>query len=248
VLPVSGGDSQRCLQALKPNSLADSWHQLTHPTLRQGVPGILLAPFSSINGERQLIDNSLAPRTLAWLAELVNEGYLPSGMQHTVALGMANDQAKVEFYRTEHLPLPLIYLQEQQLINSLRSDVLGVAEEVAHQLWGAARTMATYVLALQADSENAHQPAPEDLNRLTAAWGIERRYWSKLEVPFRLALEGLPQDREGTLIHWQSTLQHTAWEAFDDVAHDIEADARTLKATVQGRDQLAAGLAKVLPA
>jgi len=194
------------------------------------------------------LPNSLAPRTLTWLAELVNEGYLPSDMRRTIALGMANDQAKVEFYRTEHLPLPLAYLQEQQLINSLRSDVLGVAEDVAHQLWGAARTMATFVVALQADSENAHQPAPDDLNRLTAAWGIERRYWSKLEVPFRLALEGLPQDREGTLERWQSTLQRTAWEAFNDIAHDIEADARTLKATVQGRDQLAAGLAKVLPA
>ncbi len=190
---------------------------------------------------------SYAPRVFAWLAELVGEGYLPRGVRRTMALGMANDQAKVEFYRTEHLPLPLAYLRDQQLVNSLRDDVLGVAESVARQLWGAARTMATFVLAPQADSETAHQPAREDLDRVMAAWGVERRYWGRLEAPFRLALEGLPQDREGTLTAWQQTLRRVAWEVFDAVATEVGADPRALKATVRGREQLAAGLAKVLP-
>jgi len=189
-----------------------------------------------------------APRAFAWLAELVGEGYLPRGTRRTLALGMANDQAKVEFYRTEHLSLPLVYLRDQQLVNSLRDDVLGVAENVARQLWGAARTMATFVFAPQADSENARQPAPEDMNRLAAMWGVERRYWSRLEIPFRLALEELPLDREATLTKWQQTLKRTAWDAFKAAAEDVETDPRALKAAVNGRDQLAAGLAKVLPA
>jgi CRISPR system Cascade subunit CasA len=188
-----------------------------------------------------------APRVFAWLAELVDEGYLPRGTRRTLALGMANDQAKVEFYRTEHLPLPLAYLSNQQLVNSLRDDVLGVAENVARQLWGAARTMATFVLAPQADVEGAHVPAPDDMNRLAAMWGVERRYWSQLEVSFRLALEGLPVNRDDTLTAWQQTLRRTAWNVFDDVARDVETDPRALKATVRGREQLAAGLAKALP-
>ncbi|OIO91393.1 MAG: type I-E CRISPR-associated protein Cse1/CasA [Anaerolineae bacterium CG2_30_64_16] len=190
---------------------------------------------------------SYAPRAFAWLAELVGEGYLPRGTRRTLALGMANDQAKVEFFRTEHLPLPLAYLRDQQLVNSLRDDVLDAAENVARQLWGAARTMATFVLAPQADSETAHQPAPEDLGRVMAPWGVERRYWSRLEVPFRLALEGLPEDREGTLTSWQQTLRRMAWDAFEAVAEDVETDPRALKAAVRGREQLAAGLAKALP-
>lgn len=186
-----------------------------------------------------------APRAFAWLAELVGEGYLPRGTRRTLALGMANDQAKVEFYRTEHLPLPLAYLRDQQLVNSLRDDVLGVAENVARQLWGAARTMATFVLAPQADSEAARQPDPRDLDRVMGPWGVERRYWSRLEVPFRLVLEGLPGDREGTLTTWQQTLRRLAWDVFNSVAEDVETDARALKAVVNGRDQLAAGLTKV---
>jgi len=189
-----------------------------------------------------------APRIFAWLAELMSESYILQGTRRTLALGMANNQAKVEFYRTEHLPLPLAYLREQQLVNSLRDDVLGSAENVARQLWRAARTMATFVLTPQADNENAHKPAPEDQERLTAMWNIDRRYWSQLETPFRLTLEELPQDREVALMGWQQTLRRTAWDAFEAVAHDVETEPRALKAAVRGREQLAAGLSKALPA
>jgi hypothetical protein len=188
-----------------------------------------------------------APRAFAWLAELVSDGYLPAGTRRTLALGMANDQAKVEFYRVEHLPLPLAYLRNQQLVNVLRDDVLGLAESVARQLWGSARTMATYVLAPDADNEAAHQPMRDDLDRVMAPWGVERRYWGRLEAPFRLALEDLPGNREETLTTWQQTLRRTAWDVFGSVAEEVEADPRMLKATVRGREQLAGGLAKALP-
>ncbi len=191
---------------------------------------------------------SHTPRAFAWLAELMNEGLLSPNARSTLALGMANDQAKVEFYRTEHLPLPLAYLQDQQLLNTLRDDVLGVAENVARQLWGAARTMATFTLTPEADDESVHQPAPEDLSRVMAPWGIERRYWSRLEVPFRLALESLPLRHAETLLEWQQVLRRIAWDAFDAVARDVETDPRALKAAVRGREQLALGLSKALPA
>ncbi len=191
--------------------------------------------------------DSYAPMAFKWLAELIEEGYLADHMHRTVALGMANDQAKVEFYRTEQLSLPLVYLNDQQLVNTLRDDVLGTAESVARQLWGAARTMANFVLVPQADNEDTHTPAPEDLNRITAPWGIERRYWSSLEVPFRYTLEALPTNRVATLTDWQKTLRTTAWRVFNAAAQDVETDPRALKATVRGREQLAAGLTKTIP-
>ena len=190
---------------------------------------------------------SYAPMAFNWLAQLVDEGYLDNGTRRTVALGMANDQAKVEFYRTEQLSLPLAYLNDQQLVNTLRDDVLGTAENASRQLWGAARTMATFVLVPQADDEQAHLPAPDDLSRVVAPWGIERRYWSSLEVPFRYTLETLPADRETALTNWQKTVRAAAWEAFNAAAQDVEIDPQALKAAVRGREQLAAGLAKVIP-
>ncbi|MFZ2486484.1 MAG: type I-E CRISPR-associated protein Cse1/CasA [Anaerolineae bacterium] len=191
---------------------------------------------------------SYAPLAFNWLAQLADEGYLPDSTHQTIALGMANDQAKVEFYRTEQLSLPLIYLHDQELVNTLRDDVLGAAENVSRQLWGAARTMATYVLVPEADAENAHTPDPADLNRVAAPWGIERRYWSSLEIPFRHILEELPLARETALDHWQKTLRTTAWQVFNAAAQEVEIDPRAMKAVVRGREQLAAGLAKTLPA
>lgn len=190
-----------------------------------------------------------ALRAFRWLAELVFEGYLPSNRSlRYFAFGICSElgKDKTYFHRMERLPLPLDLLKERQLVDFLDT-MLRLAQDVSQQLWGAARTMATYVLAPQADSETAHQPMREDLDRVMAPWGVERRYWGRLEAPFRLALEDLPERREDTLAAWQQTLRTTAWIVFDSVAQEVETDPRALKATVRGREQLASGLAKALP-
>jgi CRISPR system Cascade subunit CasA len=188
------------------------------------------------------------PHTFRWLSELViDAGYLQAAQtRRYLALGMANNQAKVDFYRSESCPLPLRYLAEQTLVERL-DEALKMAEDVRGQLWGAARTLATLLLSPQADADNGRQPAREDLDRLAGQWAIERDYWSRLEVPFRRAVEALPGDVEGVLAGWRETLRRAAWAAFDRVARNLEHDARHLKAAVRARDQLAAGLGKALP-
>lgn len=187
------------------------------------------------------------PLAFNWLAGMVGEGILKREQtRRMLALGMANDQAKVEFFRAERWPLPLAYLQDEPLVENLRT-ALEMAEAVSNQLWGAARTLATLFLCPEADHEGARQPAPEDLNKVMGQWDVKRRYWAQLEPPFRLMLETLPADRDSALAEWQRTLRRAAWSAFDGVAENLAANPRTLKAAVRARDQLAAGLAKTLP-
>ena len=193
------------------------------------------------------------PRTFAWLSHLIEydfeygKGKLKPGLRRRyMALGMANNQAKVYFYRAEYNPLPLEYLTNPTLVGRL-DEALKMTEDVRNKLWGAARTLATYIISPQADAEGAHKPDPKDLENLTARWAIDRDYWGQLEIPFRRLVEKLPDDVEGTLERWQQTLRRTAWTAFDRVANDLEHDPRNLKATVYARGQLAAGLGKVLP-
>jgi CRISPR system Cascade subunit CasA len=189
------------------------------------------------------------PRTFQWLSELIYEGGSDLGKSQTrryIALGMANNQAKVDFYRSEYCPLPLRYLTQETLVQRL-DEALKMAEGVRGQLWGAARTLATFLLSPQSDADAGRQPARDDLNSLVGQWAIERDYWSRLEIPFRQMLEALPDDIEGTLTGWRETLRGTAWAAFDRVAGDLEYDPRHLKATVRARGQLTAGLGKVLP-
>lgn len=188
------------------------------------------------------------PVTFHWLAELIedSDGRLKKWHRRRyLALGMANNQAKVDFYRAEHNPLPLEYLKQPSLVTQLDT-ALEMTESVRNQLWGAGRTLAKFVLSPQADAEGAHEPAPEDLGRLTEQWGIDRDYWAQLEIPFRQLIEDLPNNPEETLNNWQQTLERTAWRALERVANNLEYDPRNMKATVQARGQLAAGLAKVL--
>lgn len=187
------------------------------------------------------------PLTFRWLAELVDEGYLDRAQtRRYLALGMSKKQAKVNFYRSERLPLPLRYLRQRELVEALQT-ALEMAENTARQLWGAARTLATFVVSPEADAESGRQPAREDLDALTSQWAVERLYWPRLERPFREVLEALLDDRETALVAWRKTLRRTAWSAFDQVADGVGFDPASLKAVVRGREQLAAGLGKVLP-
>lgn len=189
------------------------------------------------------------PRAFLWLADLIEDGgsdLQRSQTRRYVALGMANNQAKVYFYRCEQMPLPLRYLTEQALVDRL-DDALKMTEDVRKQLWGASRTLATYLLSPQADASEGRKPAREDLDSLTEQWAVERDYWSRLEMPFRRLVEDLPGGPESALAGWGTTLRRTAWSAFDRVSRDVGARPRGLKAEVRAREQLAAGLAKELP-
>lgn len=188
------------------------------------------------------------PRAFDWLAKLVYEGCLePHQTRRYLALGMSKSRAKVNFYRSEHMPLPLQYLEDEVLVERL-TEALDMAEGVANQLWGATRTLATFVLSPQADTEAGRDPAREDLDQLMGQWAVGRYYWSQLETPFHETMETLPESREAALTDWQETLQRAAWSAFDHVADHLSHDPHKLKAVVRARGQLGAGLKGALPA
>ncbi len=190
------------------------------------------------------------PLVLNWLGILRgNTSLRQSDQQRMLALGMANDRAKVEFYRSEQWPLPLAYLDEQTgpvLVEALQQ-ITKMAEDVSSQLWGAMRTLAQLILNPESDLEGGRQPDPKDLNAITNQWDVKRRYWSRLEIPFRQTLAQVPQDKDAALTGWQETLRRTAWDAFNSIAEDLANDPRALKAYVKAQGQLAGGLKKVLP-
>lgn len=187
------------------------------------------------------------PSAFGWLAELADQGYLVEHQTRPcVALGMSKKQARVAFFRAERMPLPLRYLTEKDLVDKLGA-ALAMAEGAARQLWGATRTLATFVLAPQADTESGQRPARKDLDDLMAQWAVERRYWSQLERPFRQIMAGLPAEGNAALAAWRKTLLRAAWQALGSAADSLDGSPRRLKAEVRARGQLAAGLARALP-
>ncbi len=183
---------------------------------------------------------------VAWLRELALAGYLPRERRlRFMALGMANDQARVDFTRAERLPLPVAYLKDKALLDVIQ-ECLALADGVSHQLWGATQTLARLLLAPQADLDEGRQPAPQDVAALTGQWAVERHYWSRLELPFREMLLALPDDPAAARRQWRDTLRGCAWEASDALCRSLEQDLRRMKAVVRARDQLALGLNKIL--
>ncbi len=187
------------------------------------------------------------PRAFDWLSDLVDWGYLDkSETRRYLALGMANDQAKVDFYRAERMPLPLAYLRDDELVANL-DQALTMAESCSRQLWGATRTVAALLLSPDSDSESRPQPKREIVEPLMAQWAVERRYWSRLETPFSETMQALPERSKQALADWRDTVIRTAWDSFNEVADNLGHRPRALKAVVRGGAQLAAGLAKLFP-
>lgn len=186
------------------------------------------------------------PAVIEWLAVLVNEGVLdPHQVRRLAGFGMAGDlnQYRVHFYRREDLPLPLVFLQNQDLVTHLEV-ALTLAEAVRSQLWGALSTLATQLLYHQESAKLSPQQRQER-DSLMASWGAERRYWAALELPFYELVAGLAEDPPAARGAWAQTVRRAAWTALEAVTASLGESAWALKASVLAREQLASGLAKV---
>ncbi len=182
------------------------------------------------------------PRPLAWLADLVAMETLPAEARFRfMALGMANNQAKIDFYREEHFPVPREYLLNSELVQQL-AEALALAEAAGKELGKALNRLATLILSPTADDPEGRKPDRKDVDNLTGHWGGPRSYWAALETPFWSMLLTLPQEGEQALNAWRETVRRTAIEAFNRVAESLGETPRVLKAVARAERQLRGAL------
>nr|WP_290665158.1 type I-E CRISPR-associated protein Cse1/CasA [Ardenticatena sp.] len=182
------------------------------------------------------------PRSLEWLAYLVLMGVLPRHRRYRfMALGMANDQAKIEFYREEHFPLPAEYLTDATLVAQLVA-ALTLAEEAHSVLGKALHRLAELVLSPSADDPGGRQPDREDVRNLISHWGGLHTYWVDLEVAFLDLLIALPNKPRQAEDQWRRCVKHAARETFQRVAASLGDTPRALKAIARAERQLEGAL------
>ncbi|HKZ85385.1 MAG TPA: type I-E CRISPR-associated protein Cse1/CasA [Anaerolineae bacterium] len=191
------------------------------------------------------------PTAFFWLSTLIDEDAIGLAQVYRfMALGLSKDQAKLEFFRSEALPLPLKYLHGDLLVDKL-STSLGHATDVARRLNGAVFTLARLILKpATTDEELAKEPGREErdrINQFTSHWAIDRYYWSALELPFRRMMVDLPQKPDEAQTHWRDELRLAARRAFDCVERYVGTDSRSGRAVVRARQQFERGLNQVLP-
>lgn len=184
------------------------------------------------------------PLSFSWLAGHVLDGVLErSQVYDYAAFGLCNDNARLDFFRHERMPLPLAYLgaENEELAEALR-DALAAAEGIARALYFAGQTLARCIVS-PVDPSKAHK---DDVRPVYARLGTERLYWSRLEVPFQRLVAVLPGDRQAAIAAWSEALLRAARQAFSEAAGDFRDAGRGLKALVLARDTLESELARVM--
>ncbi len=187
----------------------------------------------------QSLEEVYPPQTLRFLAELIEEEVVDAHRTYRyMALGMASKQAKVDFYREHHLPLPGTYLKNPDLVQRLRT-ALEAAEATRGRLGSALARSASLLLSPSADDPNGRKPDRSQVNHLLAYWAFDRAYWAALEIPFLNLLSKLPEEEDKALEDWNDTLQRVARQVFDQVEGSLPMTPSALRAAVRGRGQLA---------
>jgi len=191
------------------------------------------------------------PKTFDWLRYLVEEGHLErQRIFRSIALGMSKKQAKVYFFREERLPLPLAYLTDNSLVNTL-ADALERTSALAFDLVQSARRVGMFLKIPDADTKKwgeLNTNAKADINNWVAYTGIERHYWVSLDIPFQTFMVELAQkEREAVMGEWFTTLRKNALDAFEQATQYVGTDVKSLKAVEQGRSYLYYRLSEVLP-
>ncbi len=193
-------------------------------------------------------ESGRSPSFFEWLAELLEFDILPPDFPSKVtALGLVSNQARIDFYREEHLPLPASYLQDEMWVEKLQNAIT-LAENAHTALKRAVSRLATLVLAPTADQPDGRKPDKKDVNNLMAHWAVGRTYWAALEPPFHELLLDLPRGPDAALGNWMRTVRDAAIEAFSQAEKALPDNARGLRAAVRARGQLFGALNKIIPA
>ena len=187
--------------------------------------------------------NSDRPQVLDWLSDLVSEGIISRSTTIPVdLLGLGSNRAKIEFWRHERLPLPLAYLDNNDLVDKL-GDARDLAEGVARGLNSVLWTMAVRILAASQEGNPERNAVENFVNYL----GAERAYWPRLEEPFKQLMTDLPADLDADgdyggrqLPKWRDRLRRTLWDAFHEATRGLERSPRTFKAVAVAERRLAA--------
>lgn len=176
------------------------------------------------------------PKLMDWLATLrVNRRYgldLPAtfGLEVTGLTTDPSKAAKVDLWRREHLPLPTEFLEQTDLVYTLR-EMLGEAGRVERLLvriaqalvWssgeredvGAAVSFIWTGKIPPGDRQATQQKRLEACAKLAQSLGMLTQYWPALEGPFRQALEDLPRKPVPEVREtWRTSIRRAAHSSF----------------------------------
>jgi CRISPR system Cascade subunit CasA len=275
----------RQVVVMKGNQFPDGYERQGQETMlafrrnAQAKPGQEAWPVIAFQEDRALWRDSLTllqsvdeersrPDMLEWLSELVAIGTLDRATTMPVEFaGLSTDRGKIFFWRRELLPLPLEYLQSDELFEPLASG-LETAESAgrlflpgydAVRIAGESKRLPRPCQVLGEallSSSDARQPPAEVVRKLIEHLAPGRRYWSQLETPFRRFIVDLSLDKtmeEGEWVYgrtalpvWTAAVGQAARRAFREAIGSFDTSARGLKAAARAEREFERRLGRII--
>jgi len=186
--------------------------------------------------------------------DLARNDIIPPFATYNLSLmGLITNRAKITLWRHERLPLPLKYLEDENLVAALKQ-ALDIAEEVGNELSHSAWRLARLLVVPEADRLNQQQKV--DVQRLAEHLAPGRSYWAQLGISFPQLVTELAEDitvdgqtvRYGdkSIAWWAKEVRRAAENAFRSVADSLDRCARMLKAVSRADIAFRGGLNRVL--
>ncbi|HMO82373.1 MAG TPA: type I-E CRISPR-associated protein Cse1/CasA [Pyrinomonadaceae bacterium] len=159
-----------------------------------------------------------------------DEGQIEAQRRYSLAVfGIATEVGKaanIVLWTHERLPLPLVYLSEDDLLASLQK-CLEFTEEIGKALRAGVRVL-IHTLAERADDKRKNK---------TEAFPAQESYWSQMELRFHMLLERLPSETEAEMRAWFADTLQTATKAFRDTLKGLSGTAAETKAVVNAENE-----------
>ena len=184
------------------------------------------------------------PETLRQVQSLLIDEILQTSdtlLLRVIGLGTKPGKAaSLQFWRSETLLLPLIYLQDESLVLRL-SEALNWAETVDYELRQSVRALFHHLLAPSPERKADPDQVSASVNHLAPA----RRYWPLLEGPFYRLLNDLPEKGDEAIRIWLEEVFEAMRTSFKETVNMLPQRARELEAAVIAEGILNGKISKI---
>jgi CRISPR system Cascade subunit CasA len=174
-------------------------------------------------------DAHLAPQVIEHAMRL-SRSNIDRFPKSVMALGQANNKAKIEYWRMERFSLPGVLAGDRFVRTEIRQ-LLTDAEEAQKSLWLSCRSFARDIL-----SRGDRDPAGKDISGFVAQIPANSWYWSVLEASFHGILQEytLEKDSEYIRCQWLKSVRETLRAAWGQHSAFVsKGDAWSIRALVK---------------
>lgn len=169
---------------------------------------------------------------LATIGKFVADDEIEGKKKYSFSIfGLINDQASVSQWFHERLPLPLVLLTDENLLNKLET-AINFAEGIGECLRKSVNKLAYELLPNIAGKDRGEKSREIAKNFLALSV-----FWSSLEVDFKNFIVNLPQKDDEAVRDWFQFVEETARQSLDETVKSLSGSAIEQEAIVKAKNK-----------